>query len=86
VGPAVPAFCAGLCASRLVQLKLTFMRLWESLEDGLALIAACTGHPTLGVLDLQYNRLADAPDRAAIEAALDALDASADAGELRVLR
>jgi len=76
VGAAVPAFCAALQASRLVELTLEGMCLWQSLEDGLAVIAACTGHPTLRALNLRYNRLHDAPE-AVIEAALDdALKAS----------
>jgi len=74
VGASVPAFCAALRASRLVGLTLEGMRLWESLEDGLAVIAACTGHPTLRKLSFERNQLHNAPGRAAIEAALDALE------------
>jgi len=69
----LPAFCTALRASRLVTLKLGGVRLWESLADSLAVIAACTGHPTLRTLGFQSNDLEHAPDRAAIEAALDAL-------------
>ena len=76
VGAAVPAFRAALRASRLVSLELFFISLWESQADGLAVIAACTGHPALRTLFLAFNGLADAPGRAAIEAALDALEAS----------
>jgi len=76
VGAAVPAFCTALRASRLVTLQLWGVRLWESLEDGLAVIAACAGHPTLREIDFQLNDLEHVPGRAAIEAALDALDAS----------
>ena len=83
-GPTMPAFCAALRASRLVELNLEDMSLWESLEDSLAVIAACTGHPTLRTLDLEDNSLEYAPGRAAIEAALDVLAASN--AELRVLR
>jgi len=43
---------------------------------GLAVVTACTSHPTLRTLDFQYNGLHHAPGRAAIEAALDALQAS----------
>jgi hypothetical protein len=83
VGAAVPAFCAALRASRLVALTLAGRDLWGSLEDGLALLAACTGHPTLRALNLRYNMQYD-PGRDVIEAALDALAASN--AELRVLR
>jgi len=76
VGAAVPAFCAALRASRLVGLTLGCVDLWDSLEDSLAVIAACTGHPTLRALDFKHNRLHRAPGREAIEAALDALTAS----------
>jgi len=76
VGPSVPAFCTALRASRLTALALCNMRLWEAREDGLALIAACTGHPTLQRLLVCGNELYAAPGRAAIDAALDALDAS----------
>jgi len=83
-GAAVPTFCAALRASRLVTLKLFCVHLWESLADGLAVVAACTGHPTLRTLDFQYNDLEHAPGRAAIEAALDALQAAIP--ELRLMR
>jgi len=76
VGAAVPAFCTALRASRLVTLQLWGVSLWESHADGLAVIAACGGHPTLRTLDFKDNGLEDAPGRAAIEAALDALQAS----------
>jgi len=76
MGAAVPVFCTALRASRLVKLTLNGMRLWESLADGLAVIAACTGHPTLRTLDFRSNDLQHAPGRAAIESALDALQAS----------
>jgi len=71
----VPAFCAALRDSRLRKVDLCVMRLWESLEDGLAVISACTGHATLRELDFQYNSL-DVPGSAVIEAALDAMKAS----------
>jgi len=64
VGAVVPAFCTALRASRLVSLKLIGVRLWESLADGLAVIAACTGHPTLRTLDFRVNGLQQAPGRA----------------------
>jgi len=76
VGAVVPAFCTALRASRLVTLMLRGVRLWESLADGLAVVAACTGHPTLRSLDFHHNELEHAPGRADIEAALDALQAS----------
>ena len=50
--------------------------LWGSLEDSLAVIAACTGHPTLRALDFKHNRLNGAPGRGEIEAALEALESS----------
>ena len=84
VGATVPAFCTALRASRLVTLTLWGVRLWQSHADGLAVIAACMGHPTLRTLNVQSNGLEHAPDRAAIEAALDALQASIP--ELRLLR
>ena len=76
VGAVVLAFCTALRASRQVRLELWGVRLWESLADGLAVIAACTGHATLRILCLNRNGLEHAPGRAAIEAALDALQAS----------
>jgi len=80
LGSSVPAFCAALRASRLVELRLVTMSLWESQEDGLAAIAACTGHPTLRVLSFGGNgRFGEI-----IVAALDALEASN--AELRVTR
>ena len=76
VGAAVPAFCAALRASPLVSLELCDMRLWESQADSLAIIAACTGHPTLRTISFEYNALGDAPGRAVIEGALFALQES----------
>ena len=76
VAAVVPAFRPALRASRLVRLMLTGVRLWESLADGLAVVAACTGHPTLRALDFQGNGLERAPGRAAIDAALNGLQAS----------
>jgi hypothetical protein len=84
VGAAVAAFCAALRASRLIRLELCKMRLWESLSDGLAVIAACSSHPTLREIQFEDNDLEDAPGREAIEAALDALQASIP--ELRLNR
>jgi len=76
VGAAVPAFCAALRASRLVSLELCRMCLWELQADGLAVIAACTGHPTLREISFMYNDIEDAPGRAVIEGALVALQES----------
>jgi len=76
VGADVLAFCAALSTARLGKLELEGVRLWESLADGLAVITACTGHPTLRTVSFQYNQLENAPDRAAIEAELDALELS----------
>jgi len=85
VGASVPAFCAALRASRLVELTLAGMELWGSLEDGLAVIAACTRHPTLRKLDFQCNGLEGAAGHEAIEAALDALLEASNA-ELDLVR
>jgi hypothetical protein len=74
-GAGVPAFCAALRASRLVKLTLNSMRLFDSLEDGLAVVAACTGHPTLRELDLIRNRV-NAVAAPAVGAALAALVAA----------
>jgi len=84
VGATVPAFCTALRASRLVTFMLWGVRLWQSHADGLAVVAACTGHPTLREICFKYNDLEHAPGRAAIEAALDALQASIP--ELRLVR
>jgi hypothetical protein len=75
VGAGVPAFCAALRASRLVKLTLRQLRLFVSLEDGLAVVAACTGHPTLRELDLSWNHV-DAVVLPAVGAALAALVAA----------
>jgi hypothetical protein len=77
-GAGVPAFCAALRASRLVKLWLRQMRLFDSLEDGLAVVAACTGHPTLRELNLSYNRV-NAVAAPAVGAALAALVAAESA-------
>jgi hypothetical protein len=74
-GAGVPAFSAALRASRLVKLSLAEMSLFDSLEDGLAVVAACTGHPTLRELDLSYNHV-DAVTSPAVGAALAALVAA----------
>jgi len=76
VSAAVPAFCAALRASRLVKLTLLDVRLWHSPGDGLAVVAACRGHPTLRTINFQHNGLEGAPGRPLIWAALDALAAS----------
>jgi len=74
-GDGVPAFCAALRASRLVKLELAQMRLFDSLEDGLAVVAACTGHPTLRDLNLSWNPV-NAVAAPAVGAALAALVAA----------
>jgi len=84
VGAVVPAFCTALRASRLARLQLLGVCLWESPADGLAVIAACTSHPTLREICFQYNDLEHASVSAAIEAALDALQASIP--ELHLMR
>jgi len=68
----VPAFCAALRTSRLVELHLRWMHLWESPEDGLAVVAACTGHPTLRELSFWGNNI-PATASAAVGVALAAL-------------
>jgi len=70
-GADVPAFCAALRASRLVELSLYSMHLWESLEDGLAVFAACAKHPTLRKLCLNmFNHTGEGPAPSAVGAAL----------------
>jgi len=76
VGAAVPTFCAALQASRLVRLDLYSMHLWESQADGLAVIAACTSHPSMRTINFTYNALGDAPGRGVIEGVLVALQES----------
>jgi hypothetical protein len=71
----VPAFCAALRASRLIELGLAAVRLFDSLEDGLAVVAACTGHPTLRELNLRWNRV-DHVTSPAVGGALAALVAA----------
>jgi len=75
LGAAVPAFCTALRTSRLELLMLQDVCLWESLEDGLAVLAACTGHSTLRELVLNRNNQ-NAPAPAAVGGALAALVAS----------
>jgi hypothetical protein len=79
-GAGVAAFCAALRASRLVKLKLRQMSLFDSLEDGLAVVASCTGHPTLRELNLSRNHVdwnyVDAVAAPAVGAALAALVAA----------
>jgi Ran GTPase-activating protein (RanGAP) involved in mRNA processing and transport len=48
------------------------MHLWESPEDGLAVVAACTGHPTLRELSFWGNNI-PATASAAVGVALAAL-------------
>jgi hypothetical protein len=74
-GAGVPAFCAALRASRLDKLELAQMRLFDSLQDGLAVVAACTGHLTLRELDLNFNHV-NAVAAPAVGAALAALVAA----------
>ena len=57
-GAALPAFCAALKASRLEVLVLG-MNLWHSVEGGLAVLAACTAHPTLRALFINANDVMD---------------------------
>jgi len=71
----VPFFCEALRASRLVELELCGMGLWDSLDDGLAIISACVGHPTLRLCNFRHNRLNDT-----IRDMLDVMRAEAAAG------
>jgi len=75
IGDAVPFFCEALRASRLVELELCGMGLWDSLDDGLAIISACVGHPTLRLCNFRHNRLNDT-----IRDMLDVMRAEAAAG------
>lgn len=75
IGDAVPFFCEALRASRLVELELCGMGLWNSLDDGLAIISACVGHPTLRLCNFSHNRLNDT-----IRDMLDVMRAEAAAG------
>jgi hypothetical protein len=75
VGAGMPAFCAALRASRLVKLALLCVDLFDSLEDGLAVAAACTGHPMLREFNLSANDVY-AVAAPAIGAALAALVAA----------
>jgi hypothetical protein len=54
-GELLPAFCAALRASRLTTLWLSGVSLFQSPEDGAAVLRACTGHPTLRRLYLWGN-------------------------------
>jgi hypothetical protein len=59
-GLAVPAFCTALRASRLTYLELAGMALWShSLADGLAVLDALTGHPTVMTAVLSVNAFSD---------------------------
>ena len=54
-GDDVPAFCAALRAARLKKVSLAGVSLWGSLDNGLAVLAACTGHKTIEELNLARN-------------------------------
>jgi len=72
-GEAVAPFCAALRASRLTALVLDNVRLWHSLGDGLALLAACCGHGTLRALSLKWAEAAPPEAKQAVGEALAAL-------------
>ena len=57
IGPALPAFCAALRASRLSTLMLACMGLFDIRANGLQVLRSLVGHPTLRVLDLSYHFL-----------------------------
>jgi hypothetical protein len=49
------AFCAALRGSRLQKLSLSTVRLFDCVPEGLAVLEACTAHPTLTHLHLHSN-------------------------------
>jgi Ran GTPase-activating protein (RanGAP) involved in mRNA processing and transport len=57
-GPALPAFCNALRASRLKTLQLLNNSLFEDLVVGMRVLSALTCHPTLRNLYLPNNRIA----------------------------
>jgi hypothetical protein len=73
-GPFVSAFCEALRASRLELLQFHRTCLWDDEDDGLALIRALIGHPTLRWFALAIGGDDEQDDISpAIKAALDAL-------------
>jgi len=86
-GAGAAGFAAALCRSRLHSLCLAEMDLQADVAAAAAVLAACTGHPTLRELILLSNPLSGAGGRAAQRAAGAALAALLDApgGRLDVL-
>lgn len=71
-GPAVGPFCAALRAAPVVDVHLTMMVLYGSVEDTLQIIAACSSHSTLRKLDFTKH-MDDVVPPPQIQAALAAL-------------
>jgi len=55
-GQHISAFCLALRSCKLNSLDLSATRLFDSLPDGLAVLDALTGHPTLQTVHLLGNR------------------------------
>lgn len=70
-GPAVPAFCAALSGCTLTHLAVS--GLFPSLEDGLPLLAAITGHATLSKFVCRNSDASDDAARLRVGSALAAL-------------
>jgi len=83
VGLGVSGFCTSLRASGLVSLDVSYSRLFDSLTDGLALLSACTGHPTLRSVGLCGNTVVAVPE--APVAVGDALASLVAAGSILTL-
>ena len=81
-GVSVPRFCIAVAASRLTQLELSGSGLnpFDDTDDALSLLAACTGHPTLQLLNLSCSRVQE-EQRAPMGLALAALVAAPSALE-----
>ena len=71
---AVEGFCSALRASKLTELVLAGVYLFREQEAGLAVVRACTNHPTLESVSFKANRVgADAATRTAFGQAMAAL-------------
>jgi hypothetical protein len=60
-GAAVPAFCAAVRASRLLELELCGVSAWSLQQESSAVLQALTGHATLRALSLHMNAMDDQP-------------------------
>ena len=74
-GAALPPFCAALRQCRLTKLELHSLGLWRSLDDAIAVLAACVGHAALRSLSVSQPATTTA-DRLAVGHALGALAAA----------